>query len=388
MSKSRLIEVNKYNMPLFMEKDEEEKVFDAFPSQPDKGRKEKPRRKDGVLYTANKYNMKLFEPNIYSGVEPGSSKMEIGSGTSLNLGRSSVSQNDLTFGQNSPMSNMLGNLSSGIKSNTSGGIGGVQTSGLANTSLIDSNKFGGSNYNFDASNGLSGSALKGLNDANVQQAAFSAFKMGQEGGAGGEGAGAMGGLAQAGIGAAAGIGAQIGKSEKNKRGLFDVLDPVHQLAGGRESKVGNAMGDAGTSLFMAGASTGQPYLMLAGAAVKILGGLTNAGFGTAIDTKRLAGVNAGIDANKAYTSNATSLDSIKGPEAVLTNAKGIYRGGWFTSGAEKNDALRERMIAARSWADRSMVNNMNNLIGDQLNNALASYSAFGGPITRRKRKKI
>ena len=388
MSKSRLIEVNKYNMPLFMKKDEEEKVFDAFPSQPDKDRKEKPRRKEGVLYTANKYNMKLFEPNIYSGEEPGSSKMEIGSGTSLNLGRSSVNQNDLTFGQNSPMSSMLGNLSVGTKSAPSGGIGGVQTSGLANTSLIDSNKFGGSNYNFDASNGLSGSALKGLNDANVQQAAFSAFKMGQEGGAGGEGAGAMGGLAQAGIGAAAGIGAQIGKSEKNKRGLFDVLDPVHQLAGGRESKVGNAMGDAGTSLFMAGASTGQPYLMLAGAAVKILGGLTNAGFGTAIDTKRLAGVNAGIDANKAYTSNATSLDNIKGPEAVLTNVKDIYRGGWFTSGADKNDALRDRMIAARSWADRSMVNNMNNLIGDQLSNALASYSAFGGPIVRRKRKKI
>jgi hypothetical protein len=68
--------------------------------------------------------------------------------------------------------------------------------------------------------------------------------------------------------------------------------------------------------------------------------------------------------------------------------KDIYRGGWFTSGAEKNDALRDRMIAARSLADRSMINNMNNLIGDQLNNALASYSAFGGPIVRRKRKKI
>ena len=63
------------------------------------------------------------------------------------------------------------------------------------------------------------------------------------------------------------------------REAFDYLDPVYHLAGGRETKVGNALSDTGVGLFKAGAQSGNGYMMLAGAAAKIGGGLINAGWG-------------------------------------------------------------------------------------------------------------
>jgi hypothetical protein len=41
-------------------------------------------------------------------------------------------------------------------------------------------------------------------------------------------------------------------STGDKRGMWDTLDPVYHLAGGRESGAGNAMSDAGVSLTKAG----------------------------------------------------------------------------------------------------------------------------------------
>ena len=106
-----------------------------------------------------------------------------------------------------------------------------------------------------------------------------------------------GGAGNAAAGAALGIANGIGQSETNKRGLFDVMDPVHQLAGGRESGVGNALGDTGVEVFKAGAQSGNPWFMLAGAGLKVVGGLTNALWGTKEDKEKRAAADRSIGIN-------------------------------------------------------------------------------------------
>ena len=79
-----------------------------------------------------------------------------------------------------------------------------------------------------------------------------------------------------------------------RRGLWDTLDPVHHLAGGRESGVGNTLGDTGVALTKAGISSGKPWLALAGAGLKVVGGLTNAAFGIKENASLKKAVDAGI----------------------------------------------------------------------------------------------
>jgi hypothetical protein len=165
------------------------------------------------------------------------------------------------------------------------------------------------------------------------------------------------------------------------------MDPVHQLAGGRESAVGNALGDAGVGVFQAGVSSGNPWIMAAGAGLKVIGGLTNAAFGIKEDKEKKAAADASIASNQNFMSNAESFDDIKGPASAT--ATDVYEGGWFSGGKadRKNAELAQRMANAYSWADRSILNNVRNLQDDQVENFLRNYSAFGGYLTRPKRKR-
>ena len=172
---------------------------------------------------------------------------------------------------------------------------------------------------------------------------------------------------------------QVGNS---KRGLWDAADPVYHLAGGRESAVGNGLSDAGVSVFKAGAQSGNGYAMIAGAALKVLGGLTNAAFGYKVDKKRLNAMNAGIDSLKSFNSNASTFDDVQGPNAIVDNTDGLYKGGWFTGSgaAKKNKKMHDKVLAAESWANRSVENNIDNISDTQMDTMLANYAAYGGPL--------
>ena len=197
--------------------------------------------------------------------------------------------------------------------------------------------------------------------------------------------GGMGGKAEA-LGAITNTGLEltgmIGKGKGFERGLWDRADPVHYLADGRESTVGNALGDAGVETFKQGARSGNGWTMLAGAGMKVLGGLTNAAFGIKTDKERLQALNEGIDYNKNFTSDAAGFDDVVGPQATVLNTKDVYKGGWFTGGkaSRKNEELAKRVQEARSWADRSVTNNIQNLIGTQMDTLQGNYAAFGGPL--------
>ena len=180
-------------------------------------------------------------------------------------------------------------------------------------------------------------------------------------------------------GAAAAIGSQVNTGDP--RGLYDTLDPVYHLAGGRESGVGNALSDTGVGLFNAGAQSGNGWLMLAGAGAKILGGLTNSAFGVKTDKERVNAINNGVNDLYGYTSNANTFDSIQAPTSIVSS-EGVYKGGWFSGGKarRKQQELSERRQNAIGYADRAVRDNIDRLASDQMSLALSNYAAYGGPL--------
>ena len=149
------------------------------------------------------------------------------------------------------------------------------------------------------------------------------------------------------------------------------------IGGGYQSGAGdvfNKIGDIGSAI-------PGPWGAIIGGGAKILGGLTNAAFGSKVDQEKLNAANAGTAALNSFTSNASSFDDVKGVQAVA-NVQDAYKGGWFakSDARKKNEELRKQRAAAMSFADRSVENNIENIADEQMNNMLANYAAFGGPL--------
>ena len=149
------------------------------------------------------------------------------------------------------------------------------------------------------------------------------------------------------------------------------------IGGGYESSVGNVFNTIGDI----GGMVPGPWGVALGAGSKVLGGIANAAFGTKVDQAKLNAATQGTNYLRSFTSTATSFDDIKGPQA-LAGIGDVYKGGWFTGGSarKKNEALRRERTDALSWAGRSVDNNIDNLVNNQINDALANFSAFGGPL--------
>lgn len=166
-----------------------------------------------------------------------------------------------------------------------------------------------------------------------------------------------------------------------KRGVLDAADPLYHLAGNNKSAVGEIVSDAGAGIFKASASTGFLPGMAVGGIVKGIGSGINALFGTGVDQEKLDRVNAGTNALKSFNSAATSTDAVNGPAAQV-NVENAYTGGLFRKAwaRRRNNKLRQQRNDAQSWAFRSVDNNINNIMGDQISTGLSNYVALGGPI--------
>ena len=154
------------------------------------------------------------------------------------------------------------------------------------------------------------------------------------------------------------------------------------IGNGYESGVGNVMNSVGK---IASVIPG-PWGAAISGGLQILGGGVNALFGTKVDQKKLQAANKGTAEYNNFKSNATSFDDIK----LATAQEGVqdaYSGGAFRKGwaEEQNKRLHDQRIAARQFASNSVLNNVNNLVSDQINDALANFSAYGGPLTRKKK---
>lgn len=190
-------------------------------------------------------------------------------------------------------------------------------------------------------------------------------------------AGALGGL----VGGGGGIGGALKGAVGAMGGISGIGSAVggaigNLIGGGYSSGVGNALGSLGK---VASVIPG-PWGAAISGGLQVLGGGVNALFGSKVDAKRLGEANKEMSELNSFTSNATSLDDIKGPAATASVA-GIYKGGvWNKSAKKEQAALEERMRNARNFANNSVFNNVENLVDDQMNDALANYSAYGGPL--------
>ena len=153
------------------------------------------------------------------------------------------------------------------------------------------------------------------------------------------------------------------------------------LSGGLNSGAGNAISSVGGALGGAVGAVNPVLGAAVSAASGIIGGGVNALFGTKTDQKKLNAANEGTNYLNSFTSNATSFDDIVGPNAQA-NVQDAFKGGVFKKGwaRRKNAELRAQRQAAESWANRSVDNNIDNIADTQMDNLMANYAAFGGPL--------
>ncbi len=174
----------------------------------------------------------------------------------------------------------------------------------------------------------------------------------------------------------AGLGEALGQN------IGAVSTAVGGLAGGligdgyssQEGNILNTVGDIGGMI-------PGPWGAAIGGGAKLVGGLVNRAFGTKVNQEALDAANHGTNYLSSFVSNASSFDDVKGPQTVAA-VSDAYKGGWFSKGKarRKNAELRRQRLIAQDWADRSVENNIDNLVDDQMDNLLASYAAFGGPL--------
>ena len=153
------------------------------------------------------------------------------------------------------------------------------------------------------------------------------------------------------------------------------------ISGGLSSGAGNAVSSIGNTV---GGAIGTVNPLVGGivsAASGIIGGGINALWGMKTDQKKLRAANEGTNYLNSFVSDASSFDDIQGPNAVA-NVQNAYKGGVFKKGKarRKNAALRAERANAESWANRSVDNNIDNIAETQMDNMLANYAAFGGPL--------
>lgn len=154
------------------------------------------------------------------------------------------------------------------------------------------------------------------------------------------------------------------------------------IGGGLQSGAGNVISGLGD---VASAIPG-PWGAIAGAGLKVVGGLTNRAFGSKMNKENINKVNDNINQLKNFNSNAGTFDELTStmssmPVAMGFGNKFIGKDGWFSHKAKKKARnLRAQVAAAQTWAEDSILNNLENLQDEQYDDMMANYSAMGGPL--------
>ena len=154
------------------------------------------------------------------------------------------------------------------------------------------------------------------------------------------------------------------------------------ISGGMSSGAGNVISSIGN---LASAIPG-PWGAVAGAGLKVIGGLTNRMFGSKMNQENIANVESTINRLNSFQSNASNFDTLAdtwGSTALGNNFSNKYIGkdGWFSHKAKKKARkLREQMELANAFAENTLQNNADNITETTMNNLEANYAAFGGEL--------
>jgi len=176
------------------------------------------------------------------------------------------------------------------------------------------------------------------------------------------------------------IAGQVKVNDKDRRGLFDTLDPFHNIAGKKadSTAVGKTLGDIGA----AAASTGIPYAMLAGAALKVIGDIADNGWGYSIENEEA--VKNNIAGLRNVNFNAADFDTLQdqfNQAGIRKVGLGEVDNGLFTDrGTEKAEELNRQQNEAYEYALSSFRNAGRNIDRDLYEDYMRNYAAYGGPL--------
>lgn len=154
------------------------------------------------------------------------------------------------------------------------------------------------------------------------------------------------------------------------------------IGGGLTSGVGSAFSGLGK---IASAIPG-PFDAIASAGLGVLGGLTNRMFGSKLNQENIAKVESNINELNQFQSGASDYDTLaqnwaNAATGMIFDDSFIGKDGWFSNKAKKKaNELRNKITAGNTWVQNSLVNNADNISGTQMQNLLANYSAYGGPL--------
>lgn len=156
------------------------------------------------------------------------------------------------------------------------------------------------------------------------------------------------------------------------------------ISGGMSSGVGNTIDSLGN---LASAIPG-PWGAVAGAGLKVVGGLANRAFGSKMNQENIANVEGTINRLNSFQSDASNFDTLSdtwGSTAMGNNFSNGYIGkdGWLSHKAKKKArSLREQMELANAFAENTLQNNADNITETTMNNLEANYAALGGLLNQ------
>lgn len=153
---------------------------------------------------------------------------------------------------------------------------------------------------------------------------------------------------------------------------------LNKMAKGYESKGGQFASTAGDALISAGAMSGNPYVLAAGAAVKLASAGVNRLFGKKVNKQVLEAKKQGINTLRNFSSDAGSMDGIVIPQSITT--ANPYKGGKFSNAKKRNRELNIEAADAKDWAERSVANNVFTINNNAVNQFNRDFYSEGGPI--------
>lgn len=181
---------------------------------------------------------------------------------------------------------------------------------------------------------------------------------------------------------------KVGEFFKNNEGLTKAIgSAVGQIGGGLiggglQSGAGNAIQGLSS---IAGAIPG-PWGAVASAGLGLVGGLTNRMFGSKMNTENIAKVEANINSLNNFQSDASDFDTLSqnwanAATGMTFSDDFIGKDGWFSHKArDKANSLRDQIETGEAWVQNTLNNNAENITSTQMQNLLANYAAYGGPL--------
>lgn len=157
------------------------------------------------------------------------------------------------------------------------------------------------------------------------------------------------------------------------------------IGGGKQTGAGNLISSASN---IASAIPG-PWGAVAGAGLQVLGGITNAAFGTKWNKENIAKTESTINNLRGLRADANSADTLTNMvnnltlgDATFSNSY-IGKDGWFSNkAAKKARKLRAEMRDANDYAIDTLELNADNISTDILDSLESNYAALGGFINK------